>query len=446
MNYDHLDIQDALERVDALRAEIEAERPIEPDRLGRAMQRLRLEWTYHSNAIEGNTYGYGETVALLMEGVTAHGKPLKDALDIQRHREVLTYLEGIVSGQERLSLRDIRGMHEMLMGETYTVTVERPNGTRAQREEEGGAFKQHPNHVLTPTGEVHYYARPEETPAMMRGLLDWYGEVWSEVESGQTPVIPFVADFHHRFVQIHPFPDGNGRLGRILMNLMLMQRGYVPAVLRQERRSLYYGALNQANAGDLAPLVAFVAEELAATMALYLSALRGEPDPGVFDRRVALLRRELESPPDSARLDQESLSRLAEKFVIPLFEKTSDRTEKLRILFRDIGYEVFVTGLDGKSLLRENAYAALRAGEWVSFLSRWRMSGLRINPSFDGSIHYRGEVGDSVFSLGGSPPRLDLRYEAFTLPDTRDAERIVDEVFGALLDLIDEAVKRARQA
>ena len=82
------DLDALLNRVDALRDEIDAMRPLTDEQAGRAMQRLRIEWTYHSNAIEGNSLTYSETRVLLLEGLTAHGKPLKDHLDIKRHRRV----------------------------------------------------------------------------------------------------------------------------------------------------------------------------------------------------------------------------------------------------------------------------------------------------------------------------------------------------------------------
>ena len=147
------DLKAALARVDALRDEIDALRPFPDDALGRAMQRLRLEWTYHTNAIEGNALDYGETRALLMQGVTAHGKPLKDHLDIKRHREVIDYLEAFVRTNKPLTLSIVRELHRLLMGDTYEVHAETPDRQRVTREVQGGEYKQHPNHVRTATGK-----------------------------------------------------------------------------------------------------------------------------------------------------------------------------------------------------------------------------------------------------------------------------------------------------
>ncbi len=121
MNYDYLDIADELERVDALRAEIKAEMPIERDRLGRAMQRLRLEWTYHSNAIEGNSLTYGETRALLLRDRPARGKPFKDHQNIKRHLDALDFLEGFVASDAPVTVDLLKDIHRQLMGDTGSL-------------------------------------------------------------------------------------------------------------------------------------------------------------------------------------------------------------------------------------------------------------------------------------------------------------------------------------
>ena len=160
----------ALDRADALRADLDAMRPLDADRLGAAMPRLRIEWTYHSNAIEGNSLDYGETRALLMHGVTAAGKPLKDHLDIQGHREALGFLEAVVQSREPLTLVAVREMHKLLLGEPYHSWAETPDGQRVRRTITPGEFKTQSNHVVTVTGETHYYARPEEVPALTQDL------------------------------------------------------------------------------------------------------------------------------------------------------------------------------------------------------------------------------------------------------------------------------------
>jgi Fic family protein len=434
-------LRKAITRADALRAEIDALRPLEPDALGRAMQRLRLEWTYHSNAIEGNLLDYGETRALLLHGVTAHGKPLKDHLDIRRHREVLEFLEAYVRSGASLSLADLRGMHKLLMGESYEVSAQTPDGQRLTRQERGGDYKTHPNHVRTATGEIHYYAWPEETPALMTDLMDEYTRQRNLVERGELHPIELAAALHHRLVEIHPFPDGNGRLSRILMNLVLMHAKYPPAVIRQEHRDAYFGALAQADGGDLAPFVTFVAEELATTMQLYLRALRNEPDPDAFSRRIALLRREVETAGSQNAFTRERRAELGSRFLIPLLERTSERVDQMKPLFGQVQHVAMVADAAGISRFGSEALARLRDGDWVSLRPHWQLIGLKADPRLEAIIAYEGRVGTSSFVLRPLPASSRHDYSAATIPGPDEIDRVLETAFDPVLALIEKAVR-----
>lgn len=136
------------------------------------MQKFRLNWNYHSNAIEGNTLSLGETRAFLLHGVTAKGKPFKDYLDIKGHNEAITYLEEFVRGQGFLTEAAIREIHKILLVEPYEVAALTPDGQPTKRRITLGQYKTWPNHVKTSTGEMHYYTTPEETPARMDDLMN----------------------------------------------------------------------------------------------------------------------------------------------------------------------------------------------------------------------------------------------------------------------------------
>ena len=140
------------------------------------MQKLRLEWNYHSNAIEGNRLNYGETVAFLMTGITAKGKSLKDHLNIRGHNEAILFLLSIVKDERNFTESDIRALHEMILVEPYDSPAKTADGTPTKKRITLGEYKTSANHVKTITGEIHYYASPEETPAKMQELMDWYKE------------------------------------------------------------------------------------------------------------------------------------------------------------------------------------------------------------------------------------------------------------------------------
>ncbi len=445
MSYEQLDIERILQRVGNLRREIDAERPVEKDQLGKALQRLRLEWTYHSNAIEGNSLSYGETRALLLHGVTAQGKPLKDHLDIRGHREALDVLEHFVRDEEPLTLAAIRGLHKVLLGdEPQEITAQTPDGQPTTRTMMPGTFKTMPNNVRTATGEPHYYASPEETPALMQELMEWYRE--ERAEQGTVHPLVFAADFHHRFVAIHPFDDGNGRLGRLLMNLVLMQAGYVPAVVRRENRSAYYGTLAQADAGDLAPLVRFLGDELAVTMRLYLSALRGEPDPDEFDRRLSLLNRQVETIERRAEAGgpPRTLPHLTEVFVRPFLQTISEGIEKVSSLFRST--ELFssygdTTGEFEKLGIGNKFPTSFALGEWTSFEVMWLLQGYRLQHGTNLSLSCEASASTRKLEIslivGGIEGRgdtvvFDYKMEPASGKALEAASQVLDALLGAI--------------
>jgi Fic family protein len=165
-------IQDVVDK----QRQVAALRPLSADLEGRIMQKLRLEWNYHSNAIEGNALSYGETVTYLMYGLTAKGKTLKDHLDISGHNEAIYLLLNMVKEERGFSEADIRELHRIILVEPYYSDAITPDGKPTKRLINIGLYKEQPNHVITPTGETHYYATPEDVPILMGELMQWFNE------------------------------------------------------------------------------------------------------------------------------------------------------------------------------------------------------------------------------------------------------------------------------
>ncbi len=320
-----------LQQIDQRKAEVDALRPLKQEQEGRIMQKFRLDWNYHSNAIEGNSLTYGETIAFVMEGLTAKGKPFKDHLDIKGHNEGIDYLMHFIQNRDQLSEKVIRELHAMILVEPYSNPAQTPDGQQVEKRVTLGAYKTMPNHVKTPTGEIHYYATPEETPAKMTDLVDWLRD--HQQKNDLHPLL-LAATFHHRFVEIHPFDDGNGRMTRLLMNLLLMQNGYPPVVIKQQDRQAYYYALLQADAGDLGTFVEYVGENLLHALDIQLKGARGESmeEPDDLDKEIALLKGSLgeeEDVPKSA----EVIGQLVSQTFLPLFEEMRKQCKKLDDLF-----------------------------------------------------------------------------------------------------------------
>ena len=277
------------ENVNSIKKQLDGIRPLSQEVEGRVMQKLRLDWNYNSNAIEGNKLTYGETYSFLMYGLTAKGKPFKDHLDIKGHNDAINFLTSLVKDDLDLTEVDIRGLHKMILVESYASPAQTQDGQATTKMIRVGEYKQQPNHVLTPTGEIHYFANPEEVPIKMHELVSFYNEARKNPKIHPSVLAAFV---HHRFVNIHPFDDGNGRLARILMNLILMKNGYPPAIIKLKERTDYYAALNQADKNEYQPITELIAETVLDSMNLYLKAARGEniEDVSDLDKEIALFK------------------------------------------------------------------------------------------------------------------------------------------------------------
>jgi len=272
------DIQEELlSRANVLRLRIDAARPFSPDLEAKVVQQLRFKWDYHSNAIEGNALTYGETVALLKHGLTAKGKPLKDHLDIRGHNEAVLFLLEIVKEARPITEVDMRALHKMMLVEDYQSRFITENGVETTRTIRVGQYKTTPNHVLTQTGEIHYYADPLEVPRLMSELAQYIAvHLDVAVDENKRPAfhpVWIAANVHHKLTQIHPFDDGNGRMARWVMNLILLRYGYFMTVITHERRNEYYAALAEADAGNTSAFVAFVAECVIETLEEVAGAL-----------------------------------------------------------------------------------------------------------------------------------------------------------------------------
>jgi len=297
------------------------------------MQKLRLEWNFHSNAIEGNRLNYGETVAFLMTGITAKGKSLKDHLDIRGHNEAILFLLSIVKDERDFTESDIRALHEMILVEPYDSPARTAEGLPTKKRITLGEYKSSPNHVKTITGETHFYASPEETPAKMQDLMEWYKEANQNKEIH--PLI-LAALFHYKFVAIHPFDDGNGRLSRILMNLILMRNGFPPVVIKLEDRQNYYALLSQADTGNYWPFIEYIGDYLATSLNLYLKAIEGGDidEPEDIDKEIALFKLELR---DKLDVKDKYSQNLVEELILNdfniLFEKILKKIDQFQEMF-----------------------------------------------------------------------------------------------------------------
>jgi Fic family protein len=327
-----MELQDLLSKIDELKLEIAKTRPLKPELEQRIMEKFRLDWNYHSNAIEGNKLTLGETKAFLLEGLTADGKPLKDHFDIRGHDAVISFLVGFVQRKEVLTEADIRELHKMLLHEPYQVQAKTPQGGTTSKWVKLGEYKSEPNSVLTPTGALKQFVLPQDAPAKMQELIEWFR---SETTKNSTHPIILASIFHHRFTQIHPFDDGNGRMARILMNLILMQNELLPVVIKLADRDKYIAALAKADVGEQNALIVLIAEEEIHSQELFLKGAKGEDiaDFDDIDKRILLLKQQLQHKEKPAELTMTIQADFVSRFLSPLVLRLANRMSQFDELF-----------------------------------------------------------------------------------------------------------------
>ncbi|MDQ3751039.1 MAG: Fic family protein, partial [Acidobacteriota bacterium] len=295
----------------------------------RIMQKFRLDWNYHSNNLEGNSLTYGETKALILFGITAQGKPLKDHFEITGHNEAINWILEIVKDETPLTEKFIRELHSLLLKESSYKEAQTPNRKPTRRKIEVGKYKTQPNHVVTITGETFYFATPEETPAKMQELIEWFRK---EKEKPDVNPIILAALFHYRFISIHPFDDGNGRVARILMNFILMQFGYPPVIIKTEDKENYLAVLRLADADQFEPFIEYIAQNLINSLEIMIRGAKGESveEFDDFDKELALLEKKLQFNDKSNRLSKnpQIVNELLEELIVPLINEFINSSAK----------------------------------------------------------------------------------------------------------------------
>ncbi len=270
--YDFKEEQPEIKRlliaIDDLKAQIDREKSLHKERWIAIQEKLRVDWTYDSNAIEGSSLTRGETLFFLKEGLTVEGKPFKDFLDARNHAEAIDWLYDVIKNNRSISQGLIKEINALLLsGVKFTPAMDE-TGRKVQKPANPGKYKVLPNHVLKTDGTIHFYTDPIHVSDEMEILCRWIEE---NMENRHPLITGSIA--HYNMVRIHPFDDGNGRGARILMNLILIKKGYPVAIIKSEDRRKYLAALNAADRGDIDAFFAFTADSLIDTENLILEAM-----------------------------------------------------------------------------------------------------------------------------------------------------------------------------
>ncbi|HSC54652.1 MAG TPA: Fic family protein [Phnomibacter sp.] len=240
-----------LERLDEKKNRIVQMRPLPAAAIHRIQEALSIEWTYNSNSIEGNTLNLAETRAVLEDGITIKGKSLREHFEAVNHQEAIELVEVLAQPGFSLTENAVLDIHALVLDKI--------------EKEFAGRYR---NAGVRITGANFIPPNALKVPDLMAELVSWT----NENPEGFHP-LQIATAFHHRFIHIHPFFDGNGRTVRLLFNLLLMRDGYPPAIILRNDRKKYYDALNQANEGKYEKLCLLMSQALERSLDIYLSNL-----------------------------------------------------------------------------------------------------------------------------------------------------------------------------
>lgn len=214
---------DYFDEVDNLKKGLDSKRPLPKETLKSLRESINLEWTYNSNGIEGNTLTLRETQVVL-EGITVGGKSIKEHLEAINHEHAILYLDDLVKTENPINEWNIKSIHQLIL-----KGIDNDNAGQYRKEN------------VTIKGAVHVPPDYFQLPELMEKLIINYN-TWNKYH----PIIK-ASLLHGELVKIHPFVDDNGRISRLLMNLDLMNSGYLPVIIKKESRLKYYEALDKAH-------------------------------------------------------------------------------------------------------------------------------------------------------------------------------------------------------
>ncbi len=364
--------------IDNLYQEWQALQPLSAENQKRLDTKFMLEFNYNSNHIEGNTLTYGQTISLLIHGTVEGSAPMHDYEEMKAHQAALEMIKvEAATGERPLTEMFIRQVHKIMLrtdyipeGKNYTVHA--------------GIYKTRPNSVQTPTGEIFEYASPEETPALMMDLIAWYNNV--EKEAKISP-LEIAALFHYRYIRIHPFEDGNGRIARLLVNYILARHGYPMIVVHDSDRNGYLGALGQcdANTGlvpamgahagleQITPLVDYLEQCLKRALIISIKAAKGEniEEDDDLQKRLAILARNAQAKRgDIKRRSDEYVAEIIDGCIAPFKDEINTQLAMFSNFYNKIDVSFYYVGSGGGKVPLTQKVLDARHGNFEKFSSK----------------------------------------------------------------------------
>lgn len=260
-------MDDKLTQLAAKKKQLDAYKPLQNELIKNLEEWFRIELTYTSNAIEGNTLTRAETAMVVEEGLTVQGKSLTEHQEAINHAEAFDYVQTLVSKKrQEITARDILDIHSIILSKIDDTNK--------------GRYR---NVAVRLKGSETILPNPLKVPELMDEFVKWL-----QGNNTDHPV-KIAIDAHFKLVSIHPFVDGNGRTARLLMNLLLMQAGFPPAIIGKEDRSIYINSLEKGQMkDDVIEYYMLMLEAVDRSLDIYLEAVEPErtniPEPTTQQR------------------------------------------------------------------------------------------------------------------------------------------------------------------
>jgi len=285
-------MQNTINKIRELSSILKNSLPMNEVSQSRLDKKLRLEFNYNSNHLEGNTLTYSETELLLIFDETKGNHTHREYEEMKAHDVALQLVKDWATDIKRpLSEANIKNLNEIILVRPFWKDAITPDGQKTRRLIKVGDYKEFPNSVRLSNGELFEYASVTDTPILMGELIQWYR---AEEQKNELHPVELAAMLHYKLVRIHPFDDGNGRISRLLMNYVLLKNNLPPVIIKSADKRNYISSLNSADTGDINSFIKYIAQQLVWSLELSIKAAKGESieEADDFEKEISIWKKQ----------------------------------------------------------------------------------------------------------------------------------------------------------
>jgi Fic family protein len=340
-----------IQQIELLRAELAGLMPMQPALAAKLEKKMRMEFNFNSNHLEGNTLTYNETELLLIFDETKGNHTLREYEEMKAHDVALQLVkEWAIDPERPLTENNIKNLNEIILVKPFWKDAITKDGQPARRLIKIGDYKEFPNSVRLNNGEIFEYASVADTPIFMGELMEWYRNA---VEDQTLHTVALAALMHYKFVCIHPFDDGNGRISRLLMNYVFLKHGFPPVIIKSADKRKYLSALNSADSGDVNAFIQYIAQQLVWSLELSIKAAKGEPieEAGDMEKEIALWKKQaVLTEVEAQHRNNKLVYELYNNGIRELFEEFEGKMQQFYDLFRKAECHTFKNSGGGQGV------------------------------------------------------------------------------------------------